>query len=320
MYLSLFAPGSRTEPSRNSPTLQRTQIGAPLLARGRCLVATLSLFVGAPLMADLTSIAAASDASAAAGARLAALVRGPLPWPGAPCTEAAPPAAGLERRLWRVGEANPDHDDDYEYRLPYADGVTYRVLQSYGSPLTHRGDEHYTVDFGMPEGTPVHAAREGIVALTESRNRAGCGEARCAAFANFVVILHADGTTGEYFHLAPGGVLVRDGAHVARGQRIGLSGNTGFSSAPHLHFGVYRRSSEGHLASLEVRFRSRNGIVGRPRAGSRYENLPLADPSLAPTQAEAGILRGHVQSPIVPLEPDTVVRAAAGVRICAAQS
>ncbi|MGD8324698.1 MAG: peptidoglycan DD-metalloendopeptidase family protein, partial [Gammaproteobacteria bacterium] len=110
-----------------------------------------------------------------------------------------------------------DHDDSYLYRLPYADEVSYAVIQSWGSPLSHTGTEHYTVDFGMPEGTPVHAAREGVVVAVEETHERGCWSTGCAQLANYVAIRHSDGTIGEYFHLQKRGVLVARGEFVARG-------------------------------------------------------------------------------------------------------
>ena len=69
------------------------------------------------------------------------------------------------RDAWSVGTLDPDHDDYYVYRLPYDDDVSYAVLQGYGSKLSHQGSEYFTVDFRMPEGTRIHAAREGTVVL-----------------------------------------------------------------------------------------------------------------------------------------------------------
>lgn len=178
----------------------------------------------------------------------------------------------MSRNEVLVGRIDPDHDDDYLYRLPYADGVSFPVIQSYGAKLSHRGAEQYTVDFGMPVGTPVHAAREGVVVLVEDSHDGNCWHAECGRLANFVVVLHSDGTTGEYFHLAQGSAVVRSGEAVRRGQRLALSGNTGYSTAPHLHFGVYRAAVDGHTQSLAVRFRTRGGAVSVPRTGGRYLN------------------------------------------------
>jgi murein DD-endopeptidase MepM/ murein hydrolase activator NlpD len=180
----------------------------------------------------------------------------------------------MSRADVQLGRVDADHDDDYLYRLPYADDASFRIIQGYGAKLSHRGAERYTVDFGMPVGTPVHAARDGIVVLVEDSHDAGCAREECGRFANFVVVLHSDGTTGEYFHLERGSAEVRVGERVERGQWIARSGNTGFSTAPHLHFGVYRTGRDRTTESLAVRFETRAGAVGNPRSGAYYLNAP----------------------------------------------
>jgi murein DD-endopeptidase MepM/ murein hydrolase activator NlpD len=178
----------------------------------------------------------------------------------------------MTRQDVRLGRVDADHDDDYLYRLPYGDGVSYPVIQAYGAKFSHRGAEQFTVDFGMPVGTPVHAAREGVVVLFEDSHEGGCLRDECSRLANFVVVLHDDGTTGEYFHLQRGSVQVSLGERVRRGQLLARSGNTGYSSAPHLHFGVYRTAADGHTQSIAVRFETRLGAVLAPRTGARYLN------------------------------------------------
>ena len=172
---------------------------------------------------------------------------------------------------WTVGRRDADHDDDHLYALPYKSGRSYRVLQGFGSRFSHTGIEAYAIDFDMPEGTPVHAARAGVVAHLEESHDRGCWEDGCGRYANYVVILHTDGTTGEYYHLKYNGALVEVGDSVARGQIIGLSGNTGHSTKPHLHFAVYRATDWGRTQSIPVRFQSADGIIERPRRGGRYQ-------------------------------------------------
>jgi murein DD-endopeptidase MepM/ murein hydrolase activator NlpD len=172
---------------------------------------------------------------------------------------------------WTIGSKDAVHDDSRVYRLPYAAGKSYRVLQGYGSRFSHTGLEQYAVDFGMPEGTPVHAARGGLVARIEESNDIGCWEDGCGEHANFIVILHDDGTTGEYYHLQQNGVLVEPGERVEAGQKIGLSGNTGHTTVPHLHFAVYRAAEWGTTQSIPVRFATTDGIVDKPRRGGRYQ-------------------------------------------------
>ena len=96
--------------------------------------------------------------------------------------------------------------------------------------------------------------------------------AECGSLANFIVILHSDGTTGEYFHLAQGSSVVRAGERVVRGQLIARSGNTGFTTVPHLHFGVYRADQSGATRAIAVRFATSRGTIVTPRVGARYLN------------------------------------------------
>jgi murein DD-endopeptidase MepM/ murein hydrolase activator NlpD len=187
---------------------------------------------------------------------------------------ALPDARELRYRLnldWTVGDMDANHDDDELYAFPYELGRTYRILQGYGSRFSHRGREEFAVDFDMPEGTPVHAARAGVVARVVESNDLGCWEEGCGRYANYIVILHSDGTTGEYYHLQRDGAFVEPGDSVARGQRIGLSGNTGHTALPHLHFAVYRATAGGETQSIPVRFQSADGIVNVPRRGARHQ-------------------------------------------------
>lgn len=172
---------------------------------------------------------------------------------------------------WTVGSVDARHDDEQLYALPYATGRSYRVLQGYRSRFSHTGREEFAIDFDMPEGTPVHAARSGRVARVEERHSTGCWKTGCGENANYIVVLHEDGTTGEYYHLQHDGALVDVGDSVTRGQRIGLSGNTGHTTMAHLHFAVYRAIDWGHTQSIAVRFQSADGIIDRPRRGARYQ-------------------------------------------------
>lgn len=174
---------------------------------------------------------------------------------------------------WTVGDRYAEHDDDHIYALPYASGKSYRVLQGYGSRFSHTGLEEFAIDFDMRIDTPVHAARGGVVARIEESNSEGCWEDGCGDFANYVVILHDDGTTGEYYHLKENGVLLDVGDQVSQGQEIGRSGNTGHTTMPHLHFAVYRAAENGDTQSIPTRFEDVDGIIDRPRRGARYQAL-----------------------------------------------
>ena len=130
---------------------------------------------------------------------------------GARTAVSNPWSPAMSRAEVQLGRVDADHDDGYLYRLPYGDEVSFPIIQGYGAKLSHRGAERFTLDFGMPVGTPVHAARDGVVALIEDSHDDGCAREECGRYANFVVVLHSDGTTGEYFHLERKSVRVQFG-------------------------------------------------------------------------------------------------------------
>ena len=142
---------------------------------------------------------------------------------------------------------------DYDYRLPFEYALV-RVDQGPGGAFSHNDPQNrYAVDFALAEGTPIVAVREGVVMQVESDfDKAGLNREKYGGRANFIRIVHADGSMAVYAHLQPEGVQVRAGQRVRKGQRIGLSGNTGFSTAPHLHF-VLQVNAGMRLQSIPFR-------------------------------------------------------------------
>ena len=114
----------------------------------------------------------------------------------------------------------------------------------------------------MPVGTPIIASRAGVVVKTENRQS---GRGRDPS-GNFVRVLHADGTMAVYLHLSQGSVRVKEGQRVAQGALLGLSGNTGNSTGPHLHFVVQRNTGMG-LVSIPFRFAE--PVQGLPAVATR---------------------------------------------------
>ena len=169
---------------------------------------------------------------------------------------ADPSAPGdFELRMDAVPGSPGARPRDVEYAYPLAGG-SLRVEQGFGGEWSHQDEQnHYAVDFAAPIGTPVLAARAGTVMQVEDDFRkAGLDLEEYGGRANYVRIVHEDGSMALYAHLAEGGVLVRVGERVDAGQRIGLSGNTGYSTAPHLHFAVQVNRS---LELQSIRFRMR---------------------------------------------------------------
>jgi murein DD-endopeptidase MepM/ murein hydrolase activator NlpD len=162
--------------------------------------------------------------------------------------------AAQEKLEWTPGDMYAQHNGQYPYQYPYAKHQYFPIVQGFGGGYSHQGASRYAVDFAMPIGTPVYAARNGVVIdLIEHHDKGGASR-RFAKYANFVSVLHDDGTTGEYYHLRKNGVVVVRGQNVEVGDLLGYSGNTGFSSLPHLHFAVYKAKAQGEFESLPFHF------------------------------------------------------------------
>ncbi len=137
----------------------------------------------------------------------------------------------------------------YRYPLPWVGGP-FRLSQGPNGKYSHFGVKgRYAMDIAMPEGTPIIAARGGVVVKIEN-DQTGKG---ANPSGNFVRILHNDGTMGVYLHLMRGSVSVREGERVVVGSALARSGNTGNSTGPHLHF-VVQRNVGGSLESIPYEF------------------------------------------------------------------
>ncbi len=171
------------------------------------------------------------------------------------------------------GDPTRQHDASHLYHMPYAKGTSFQVTQAFPDKMTH-GDatNRHAIDFAMPEGTPVYAARAGTVITTEYANFSGGTDPSDLSKANTVRIAHDDGTIGVYAHLSWNAIRVRTGQDVKRGQYIANSGNTGFSSGPHLHFEV-RQNKGMKLRSVPVMFEGAGGSSVIPRSGEYLVNI-----------------------------------------------
>jgi Peptidase family M23/Domain of unknown function (DUF4124) len=169
--------------------------------------------------------------------------------------------------LYVFGEPGTEHRPDRPYRLPFAVSKSFEITQAYPSTYTHKDPaSRYAIDFAMPEGTAIYAAREGTVIDVDRGNFKGGVEKELADKANFVRIMHADGTVAIYAHLRWDSIRVRPGQEVKRGEYIAMSGNTGFSSGPHLHFAVTRNAGL-KTESVPVTFEGLGGSTVTPREG-----------------------------------------------------
>ena len=148
-------------------------------------------------------------------------------------------------------------DTSYVYGLPYEKGKTYRMIQGYFSSFTHR--ERAALDFKMKKGSKICAARDGVVVrLKEDGDRGGL-KRKYRAYGNYVIIQHEDSSRAGYWHLQKDGVLVNIGDTVKKGQVIALSGKTGFSALPHLHFLVWSTDNNRQWRQVATRFQTSKG-------------------------------------------------------------
>lgn len=149
-------------------------------------------------------------------------------------------------------------DTSYVYRLPFPTGHTHLMIQGYNSQFSHRG--RLGLDFKMKTGSPITAARSGVVVALQEGNTKGGASSKYFRQANSVTIRHSDGSHSSYGHLKHNGVVVSVGDTVQQGQLIAYSGNTGYSALPHLHFSVFRNKASGGREMLPTRFYTRKGI------------------------------------------------------------
>jgi len=164
-----------------------------------------------------------------------------------------------------------------KYILPFPVGKTYSVIQSYCPPNPAWGHhDWFAYDFDSATGDTIIAARAGRVIATMGMHEDGN---RQPGSENYVFILHDDGTVASYVHLTKNGPLVNVNENVAQGQAIGLSGDSGNSGGPHLHFAVFRqRGPYDRQYTLPINFKNvqgdldqNNGLIFR---GS-YTALPF---------------------------------------------
>lgn len=173
------------------------------------------------------------------------------------------PARGFHYRYkysYLLGDYRAQPDAGARYRVPFASNERFRVSQAFNGEFSHHdAGSRYAVDIMMPEGTAVVAARDGVVMSVEN-DYAGNGLDIDAYGdrANNVRIVHDDGTMAVYAHLQLESARVQVGEHVRSGQVIALSGDTGYTNGPHLHFVVMRNAGSENL-SIPFVFTGANG-------------------------------------------------------------
>lgn len=159
------------------------------------------------------------------------------------------------------------HDDTVVYRLPFDTSRAFCCCQGFNGHFSHFGHLRYSLDWNAKPGTPVLAARGGLVTRVRDDSQESGPLEEFRDKANLVSITHADHTIGEYLHLQYRGVSVRVGDEVEAGQLLGYSGSTGWSTTPHIHFHVCKsvlydplRPDQKKFQTLPVKY-DKNGWV-----------------------------------------------------------
>ncbi|MFF3144252.1 M23 family metallopeptidase, partial [Streptomyces sp. NPDC057927] len=130
----------------------------------------------------------------------------------------------------------------------------YTLSASYNQGGAMWAHKHSGQDFAVPVGTPVKAAHSGTV-VKAGPNGGGDGP----AYGNAIVIKHANGTYSQYAHLSK--VNVKIGEKVTTGEKIALSGSTGNSTGPHLHFEIRTTPNYGSAINPVVFLRAQGVTV-----------------------------------------------------------
>jgi murein DD-endopeptidase MepM/ murein hydrolase activator NlpD len=137
-----------------------------------------------------------------------------------------------------MGDVNQkNYDKNYIYDLPFLKNRKYKLFQGYNGDFSHKNEN--ALDFTMPEGSEVTAAREGIVVKVIQNNNENCLKPECKKFNNYITIMHPDFTFANYDHIKFNGAKCKIGDVIKKGDLIAFSGNVGYSSGPHLHFVCY---------------------------------------------------------------------------------
>jgi murein DD-endopeptidase MepM/ murein hydrolase activator NlpD len=157
------------------------------------------------------------------------------------------------------------------YALPYPVGKSYLCSQGFNSTFSHYGSFSHSVDFDMPIGTIVTAARKGrVVYIMEEYS----DNDRTAGHENVVIVMHDDNTYARYVHLTTNGGLVTQNQQLMPGDTLGLSGTSGDSNHPHLHFDVTGTYTGRSDQTIPFDFKNTSPHPVGMQSGVVYQALP----------------------------------------------
>ena len=147
------------------------------------------------------------------------------------------------------------------YQLPVASTNLGKVVSD---PNLHSGFLAHALDFLLPQNTSILAALDGeVVEVKVDSNQGGFRKKYIGnKYLNWITIAHKNGEFSQYAHLKHQGNIVEKGDWVKAGDLIGYSGNTGFSTCPHLHFQVYELVAQvPGWCTREIRFQENLKVI-----------------------------------------------------------
>jgi murein DD-endopeptidase MepM/ murein hydrolase activator NlpD len=150
------------------------------------------------------------------------------------------PSASLNQLKLISVPGRPTEPKHYDYLRPFSENANAYISQGFNGQASHHDALNaYAIDFALLLGTPVLAARNGIVMeVIDGHPDIGGSKVSDLDNANLIRIVHDDDSMAVYGHLLEGSATVKPGQWVAAGTVIAQSGNSGFSHGPHLHFAV----------------------------------------------------------------------------------
>ena len=176
------------------------------------------------------------------------------------------------RYKWQLGKPKPKVEQ-HVYKFPVSSKMSHRISQSFKGRFSHsKRPSIYAVDIATPVGTYISAARDGTVIWVKDDYHMGGRDKYFLDKANYVKVLHQDGTYAVYAHILLGSALVGPGDKVMAGDRLARAGSSGYSTGPHLHF-VLRKNAGFRAVSIPFKFASNLGRPFTPQTGMKVDGI-----------------------------------------------
>ena len=164
--------------------------------------------------------------------------------------------------MYNVGHSKYSINPSYShFDLPFQSNQTFMLTQGYDGNFSHKN--MFATDWATPVGTPIYSMKSGVVIMLEENYTESGLDDYYLYRSNYLMIQHSDGSIARYSHLDYGGVSVEVGDNIAKGQLIAYTGNTGYSTGPHLHLEIYEHESPTNIKSIETEFYLMNDLGER---------------------------------------------------------